>query len=175
MPIFEFDGRRPSIDPSAWIAPTAVIIGDVEVGPGASVWFGAILRGDTSRITVGPSTNIQDNCVIHVSTSLPTVLGQGVTVGHGAMLEGCVVGDGSLVGMGSIMLQRSRLGTLAMLAAGSVLGEGREIASGRLGAGVPAKDRGEVSPETAARWLAAPADNYREKASRFRETLRQIG
>jgi carbonic anhydrase/acetyltransferase-like protein (isoleucine patch superfamily) len=130
MPEFELDGRRPRVHPDAYVAPTAVLIGNVELGAGASVWFGAILRGDESTITIGRGSNVQDGTVIHCSADLPTVVGENVTIGHRACLEGCVVEDGALVGTGSIMLQRSRLGKGAMLAAGSLLGEGREVPAG---------------------------------------------
>src|SRR5262245_62864196 len=113
---FELDGRRPRVHPEAYIAPTAVLIGDVEVEAGASVWFGAVLRGDESLIMVGEGANIQDNAVIHCAEDLPTVIEKDATVGHSALLEGCVVGEGALVGMGATMLQRSRLGAGSMLA-----------------------------------------------------------
>src|SRR5205085_12646762 len=111
---------------------------DVEVGPDASIWFGAILRSDEAAIVIGAGSNVQDNTVIHCSRDLPTVVGRHVTIGHAACLEGCVVEDEAVVGTGAIMLQRSRLGVGAMLAAGSVLSEGREVPSGHLAAGVPA-------------------------------------
>src|ERR1051326_4122868 len=120
MPEFELDGRRPRVDPDAFVAPTAALIGDVEVGAGSSIWFGVVLRGDESSITVGAGTNVQDNAVIHCAENLPTVIGDNVTIGHQACLEGCVIEDGAVVGMGSVMLQRTRLGAGAMLAAGAV-------------------------------------------------------
>src|SRR5438128_1499806 len=116
MPEFELGGRRPRVHPDAYVAPTAVLIGDVELGANASVWFGAVLRGDESSISIGADSNVQDNAVIHCSANLPTVVGEGVTIGHLACLEGCTVEDGALVGMGAIMLQRSRLGAGAVLA-----------------------------------------------------------
>src|SRR5437762_10033554 len=135
---FELGGRRPRVHPDAYIAPTAVLIGDVEVEKGASVWFGAVLRGDESTITVGEGANIQDNAVIHCAEDLPTVIEKNASVGHSAQLEGCVVEQGALVGMGATMLQRSRLGAGSMLAAGAVLQEGSEIQAGHMAAGVPA-------------------------------------
>src|SRR3977135_2827437 len=135
---FELGGKRPQVNKDADIAPTAILIGDVVVEAGASVWFGAVLRGDEAQIKVGEGSNVQDNAVIHCATNLPTIIERNVTVGHSALLEGCVVEDGSLVGMGAIMLQRSRLGAGSMLAAGAVLQEGHEIPAGHLAAGVPA-------------------------------------
>jgi len=171
MPEFELDGRRPRVHPDAYVAPTAVLIGDVELGAGASVWFGAILRGDESTITIGRGSNVQDGTVIHCSADLPTVVGENVTIGHRACLEGCVVEDGALVGTGSIMLQRSRLGKGAMLAAGSLLGEGREVPAGHLAAGVPAEVKKELSGSSAD-WVVRPAEHYRKNSDRYRRGLR---
>src|SRR5918912_3901449 len=112
--LVELDGVRPTIGRDVWLAPTAVLIGDVRVGDRASVWFGAVLRGDLSRIEVGEETSIQDNAVLHCAIDLPTVVGSRVTIGHGALLEGCTVEDGAVVGMGSIVLQRARLRARAL-------------------------------------------------------------
>ncbi len=172
--LFEFQGRRPRVHPDAYVAPTAVLIGDVELEAGASVWFGAILRGDTGKIRIGERSNVQDNTVIHVSNGTPTLVGADVTIGHAAVMEGCVVEDGALVGMGSIMLPRSRLGRCAMLAAGSVLTEGADVPPGHLAAGIPARVKGEISAATAERWIGSAADHYRAKAAEYRESLRQI-
>lgn len=171
MPVYELDGVRPRIHPTAWIAPTAVVIGNVEIGPRASVWFGCVLRGDASEISVGEGTNIQDGSVVHCSHNLPTVIGANVTLGHNACVEGCVIEDGALVGTGSIMLQRTRLGAGAMLAAGSVLGEGKEVPPGMLAAGVPAEVKKELSGSSAD-WVTRPAAHYRELAAQYREGLR---
>src|SRR5213076_3361916 len=141
---FELAGRRPQVHPDAYIAPTAVLIGDVHVAAGASVWFGAVLRADEAPITVGEGANIQDNVVIHCAVNLPTTVEPNATVGHSAQLEGCVVEQGALVGMGATMLQRSRLGKGSMLAAGSVLREGSEVPPGHLAAGVPASVKKEL-------------------------------
>src|SRR5437773_8325255 len=135
---FGLGGRRPKVHPDAYIAPTAVLIGDVEIAAGASVWFGAVLRGDEATIKVGEGANIQDNAVIHCATNLPTLIEKNASVGHSAQLEGCVVEEGALVGMGATMLQRSRLGAGSMLAAGAVLQEGAHLPPGPLDAGVPA-------------------------------------
>ena len=113
---FELGGKRPSVHPDAYIAPTAVLIGDVDIGAGASVWFGAVLRGDEAQIKVGAGANIQDNAVIHCAQNLPTVIEENASVGHSAQLEGCVVEQGAVVGMGATMLQRSRLGRGSLLA-----------------------------------------------------------
>src|SRR3954449_9618272 len=133
--IVELGGIRPTIGEAVWIAPTAVLVGDVRVGDRASIWFGAVLRGDSSSITIGAGASVQDNAVIHCAEDLPTVVGEDVIVGHGAMLEGCVIEDGAVVGMGAIVLQRARLGAGSMLAAGAVLSERRAGAEGMLAAG----------------------------------------
>lgn len=172
MPVFELDGRRPRIHPDAYIAPTAVLIGDVELGAGATIWFGAVVRGDGAGIRVGAGSNIQDNAVIHVSERRPTVVGENVTIGHLACIEGCLVEDGSLVGTGSIMLQGSRLGAGAVLAAGAVLGEDQEVPAGKLAAGVPAVVKGAVSAAISKRWLGRPAIHYQEYGRLYRAGLR---
>ncbi len=171
MPEFELDGKRPQVHPDAFVAPTAVLIGDVEIGPGASVWFGAVLRADEARVVVGAGSNVQDNAVLHCAAELPTLVGENVTVGHHACLEGCVVEDGAVVGMGSIMLQRSRLGPGAMLAAGAVLPEGRAVPAGHLAAGIPADVKKPLSGSSA-RWVTRTALQYQENGDRYRKGLR---
>src|SRR5215470_19861017 len=143
--LMELDGKSPTIGRDVFLAPNAVLIGDVHVGDNASIWFGAVLRGDSSQIRIGAGTSVQDNAVIHCARDLPTVVGENVIVGHGALLEGCVVEDGAIVGMGAIVLQRARLGARAMLAAGAVLSERSEIAPGMLATGVPAREKKELS------------------------------
>jgi len=171
VPEFELDGRRPRVHPDAFVAPTAVLIGDVEVGPHASIWFGAVLRGDQARIVVGAGSNVQDNAVVHCAEGLPTLIGENVTVGHQACLEGCVVEDRAVVGTGAIMLQRSRLGAGAMLAAGGVLPEDGEVPPGHLAAGVPAQVKKQLSGSSA-RWTTSAAAHYQENGRRFRTGLR---
>ena len=159
--------------PDAYIAPTAVLIGAVEVEAGASVWFGAVLRGDEALIRVGEGANIQDNVVVHCAVNLPTVVERNATVGHSAQLEGCVVGEGALVGMGSTMLQRSRLGPGSMLAAGAVLQEGVEVPPGHLAAGVPATVKKPLAGSSQS-WVGTSARHYQERAVRYRAGLKPI-
>ena len=170
---FEFEGKRPRVHPDAYIAPTAVLIGDVQVAAGASVWFGAVLRGDASSIQIGEGSNVQDNVVIHCSDDLPTIVGPNVTIGHAASLEGCVIEDGALVGMGAIMLQRSRLGAGSMLAAGAVLGEGISVPPGHLAAGVPATVKKELEGSSQD-WVGRSAEHYRHNAAAYRAGLREV-
>jgi carbonic anhydrase/acetyltransferase-like protein (isoleucine patch superfamily) len=171
---FEFRGHRPQVHADAYIAPTAVLIGDVEVAAGASVWFGAVLRGDEAGIRVGEGSNVQDNAVIHCARDLPTVIERDVTIGHSAQLEGCVVEAGALVGMGATMLQRSRLGAGSMLAAGAVLPEGKEVPAGHLAAGVPATVKKELDGSSRS-WVNSSARHYRERAIAYRSELRIAG
>ena len=170
---FELSGKRPRVHPDAYIAPTAVLIGDVEVGAGASVWFGAVLRGDEAAITVGDGANVQDNAVLHCARNLPTVIERNASVGHSAQLEGCVVEQGAVVGMGATMLQRSRLGKGSLLAAGSVLAEGSEVPPGHMAAGVPAKVKKPLDGSSE-NWVGITAQHYRDRAVAYREKLRPI-
>ena len=168
---FALGDKRPRVHPSAYIAPTAVLIGAVEIEAGASVWFGAVLRGDESKITVGKGANVQDNAVIHCAEDLPTVIEENATVGHSALLEGCVVERGALVGMGAIMLQRSRLGAHSMLAAGAVLAEGEQVPAGHLAAGVPARTKKPLAGSSSS-WVATAAEHYQQRARRYRTELK---
>src|SRR2546423_7887098 len=136
--LIELDGKRPQVAPDAYLAPTAVLIGDVVIEAGASVWFGAVLRADFDRIVIGAGSNVQDNAVLHTATRFPTVVGANVTIGHAVLLEGCSIADGALVGMGAIVLRRARVGARALVAAGSVVREGDEIPPDTLAAGGPA-------------------------------------
>ena len=163
--IVELGGVRPTIGADVWLAPTAVLIGDVHVGDRASIWFGAVLRGDSARITIGAGTSVQDNAVIHCARDLPTVVGEDVIVGHGALLEGCVVEDGAVVGMGAIVLQRARLGAGSVLAAGAVLAERREIGPGMLAAGVPAVEKKPLSGSAQAGPRPPPPSTRRTAAA----------
>jgi carbonic anhydrase/acetyltransferase-like protein (isoleucine patch superfamily) len=168
--VIELDGKTPRVAEDAFVAPTAVLIGDVTVHAGASIWFGAVLRGDNSAIVIGTGSNVQDNCVIHCAAELPTIVGSNVTVGHMAMLEGCVIGDGSLVGMGAIVLQRAKVGANALVAAGAVVGEGTEIPDGVLAAGVPATVKKELAGSSQ-RWVESAAREYQAKRLRYMRNL----
>src|SRR5213594_3980149 len=170
---FELRGRRPKVHADAYIAPTAVLIGDVEIAAGASVWFGAVLRGDEATIKVGEGANIQDNAVIHCAENLPTLIEKNASIGHSAQLEGCVVEQGALVGMGATMLQRSRLGAGSMLAAGAVLPEGAQIPPGHLAAGVPATVKKALGGSSES-WVGSSAEHYRRRAVRYRADLKLL-
>jgi carbonic anhydrase/acetyltransferase-like protein (isoleucine patch superfamily) len=163
-----FDGKEPQIAPDAFIAPTAVLIGDVVVEEGASVWFGAVLRADFNKIVVGAGSSVQDNCVLHTNEDLPTLIGSDVTVGHLSLLEGCVIEDGAVIGMGSIVLNRARVGQRAMLAAGSVVNEGGEIPPEVLAAGAPAEVK-KALDGSSSKWIDTAAHEYQKLRLRYME------
>ncbi|MDQ4042213.1 MAG: gamma carbonic anhydrase family protein [Actinomycetota bacterium] len=163
---FSFDSKEPRVAPDAFVAPTAVLIGEVVVEEGASVWFGAVLRGDYDKIVVGAGSNVQDNCVVHTNEDLPTIIGAGVTVGHLCMLHGCVVEDGALIGMGSIVLDRALIGRRAMLAAGSVVNEGGEIPPEVLAAGAPAQVK-KTLDGSSSKWVETAAREYQKLRLRY--------
>ena len=158
----------PRTHPSVWIAPDAVVVGDVTLGERSSVWYGCVLRGDLEPIEAGAETNIQDLSVLHVDRGMPVILGDRVTVGHRAIVHGCRVDDEALVGMGAVLLSGCRVGKGAVVAAGAVVREGFEIPAGAVAAGVPARIRGEVDEATRQR-LAGGVDSYVELAAAYRE------
>ncbi len=170
--IYPFEGKEPRIASDAFIAPTATLIGDVVVEEGASVWFGAVLRGDFNRIVVGAGTTVQDNSVIHTNEAAPTLIGKNVTIGHLAMLEACEVEDGALVGMGSIVLNFSKVGDHAMLAAGTVVKQGQEIPPRVLAAGTPAEIKKELDG-SAAEWVETAALEYQSLRLKYMNGSRE--
>ena len=147
MSLISFDGHAPQLDESTWLAPTSTVIGRVRLGAESSVFFGAVLRGDSADITVGERSNLQDNVVVHADPGFPALVGDGVSVGHGAVLHGCTVGDDSLVGMNATVLNGAVVGANCLIAAGAVVLEGTVIPDGSLVAGVPGKVRRELSED----------------------------
>ncbi len=166
--ILPFAGELPEIAPDAFLAPTAVIIGRVNVGAKASIWFGAVLRGDhpVHGIEVGPRSNVQDNAVVHVGDWQPTVIGADVTVGHGAKFESCTIEDGCVIGMNAVILQEARIGAGSLVAANSVVLEKAEIPPGSLVAGVPGKVR-RVLDGSAARFVRRSSSHYVELSTTY--------
>lgn len=140
-------GHTPEIDETAWVAPNATLIGQVTLGPGASVFYGAVLRADNEPIVVGRSTNIQDNCVIHNDAGVPVALGDGVSVGHGAIIHGATIGDHVLVGMGATVMNHAVIGDEVLVAAGALVTAGTVVPPRVLVAGVPAKVRRELTED----------------------------
>ncbi len=164
--LLEFNGKRPRVAEGVFLAPTAVLIGDVVVEAGTSIWFGAVLRGDFGSIVVGPGCSIQDNAVIHSMEERPTVIGAQVTVGHCAVLEGCQVGDGTIVGMNAVVLPRATVGAEVVVAAGSVVAEGETVPDRVLVAGVPAQVKKELSGR-ALDWVRRAPREYREISRQY--------
>ena len=158
---------RLSVHPEAWIAPGAVVVGEVSLGARASVWYGCVLRGDLEPIEVGEESNVQDGTVVHVDGGFPTRIGRRVTIGHRCVVHGCTVEDGALVGMGAVLLSGSRIGAGALVAAGAVVLEGFEVPPGTVAAGVPARLRGPVPPALQER-VAQSADSYVASAREYR-------
>ncbi|GGO18076.1 gamma carbonic anhydrase family protein [Deinococcus humi] len=167
MPLYALDRLVPQVAATAFVAPSAELIGQVWIAERASVWFGAVLRGDIEAITVGPGSNVQDGAVLHTDAGHPCVLAEGVTVGHRAVVHGAICGPGSLVGMGAVMLSGSSLGAGAVLGAGALLAEGVHVPDGMLALGVPARIVRPVGGrEQAARYV--------QNAARYNEHLRVI-
>lgn len=166
--ILAYEGRVPRIAPTAFVAPTATVIGDVTIGDEASVWFGAVLRGDVGRIEVGARANIQDNAVLHTTDRVPTVVEEGVTVGHGAVLEGCTVRQGALIGMNAVILHEAVVGEEALIAAGSVVTDGTQIPPRTVAAGAPCQVRKPLSGSSAD-WIARAARAYVGLSRRYKE------
>ncbi|MFC8515217.1 gamma carbonic anhydrase family protein [Streptomyces sp. NPDC057257] len=140
-------GREPKIDAEAFVAPTASVIGDVTLAAGASVWYGAVLRGDVERIAVGARANIQDNCTLHADPGFPVSIGERVSVGHNAVVHGATVGDDCLIGMGATVLNGAVIGEGSLIAAQALVPQGMRVPPGSLVAGVPAKVRRELTEE----------------------------
>jgi len=166
MPIYELDGVTPEIAADCWIAPDAVLIGKVRLLEGASVWFGAVLRGDNDWITIGPNSNVQDHSIIHADPGQPVTIGRGVTIGHRVIVHSALVGDHSLIGMGSILLNRARIGNRSLVGAGALVTEDRSFEDGKLILGSPAKAVRELGPEQLA-GLETSASVYVANARRY--------
>lgn len=172
--IYELDGIRPQIDPTAWVAPTAVLIGNVIVEAGANIWFGAVLRGDNEAITVGAGSNVQENAVLHTDMGFPLTIGANCTIGHKAMLHGCTIEAGSLIGMGATLLNGAKIGAGSLVGACALVTEGKEIAPGSLVMGAPAKVVRELDAAAQARLLKS-AEGYRGNAARFAKGMVAAG
>ncbi len=169
--IVQFAQNTPRVPPSAWVAPNATLVGSVTLGERASVFFGAVLRGDLDSITIGEDTNLQDNVTMHVDRGVPAVIGARVSVGHGAVLHGCVIEDDCLIGMSATVLNRAVIGAGSLVAAGSVVLEGSVIPPRSLVAGVPAKVRREITDEEFAK-IQQNAQSYLELSAAHRVTPR---
>ena len=169
--IYALDDDEPEINESAYVAPDAVVIGRVTIGPEASVWPGAVLRGDHGHISVGARTSVQDGTIVHCTAQWPTIIGEDCVVGHNAHLEGCVVADRCLIGSGSITLNRARVGTGAIVAAAALIPEGFEVPPRALAAGVPATIKKTDVPGD---WVEGAVKTYIASARRYRAGLRRL-
>ncbi|MBX3092638.1 MAG: gamma carbonic anhydrase family protein [Cryobacterium sp.] len=156
-----FDGHTPQVDPSAWVAPNATLVGRVELGPESSVFYGAVVRGDTDRISLGARSNLQDNVSVHCDTGIPTTIGAGVSVGHGAVVHGCTIEDDCLIGMHATVMNAAVIGAGSLVAGGAVVLEGTIIPPRSLVAGVPGKVRRELTDDELA-GIRANAAHYVE-------------
>ena len=173
MPIYALDGATPEIADGCWIAPDAAVIGKVRLLKGASVWFGAVLRGDNEWITIGPDSNVQDHSIIHADPGQPVTIGRGVTIGHRVIVHSAVVGDHSLIGMGSTLLNRARIGSRCLVGAGALVTEDKLFEDGKLILGTPAKAMRELTPEQM-QGLEVSAQTYVANAARYRKELKVV-
>jgi len=167
IPDATFRSTNLDVHPDAWVAPNAVLVGEVALGQGSSVWYGCVLRGDLEPIRVGSYSNIQDLTVVHVDRRQPALVGDRVTVGHRCVIHGCTIEDGALIGMGAVLLSGCRIGRGALVAAGAVVREGFSVPPGSVAAGVPARILGEVDPEQAER-IRDGAATYRRCSAGYR-------
>ena len=174
MAIYELDGKSPKMAPGAWVADSAQVIGDVELGENASVWFGVVIRGDTDTIRVGKRTNIQDQSMLHADLGVPLTLGDNVTVGHQVMLHGCTIGDGSLIGIQAVVLNKAKIGRNCIVGAGAVVTEGKEFPDNSLIVGAPAKAVRQLTDEQVT-LLSHLADHYVDNAVRYQRDFKKIG
>jgi len=174
MAIYQLGEHAPEIDPSAFVADTATVLGKVTLGANASVWFGATLRGDNERITIGANSNVQEGTVMHTDPGYPLDIGNNVTVGHQAMLHGCTVGDGSLIGIQAVVLNGARIGKGCLVGAGALVTEGKEFPDHSLILGSPAKVVRTLTQEDLLR-LEGTAAGYVARGQLFKAQLKKIG
>jgi len=174
MTIYALDDVTPEISADgAWVAPDAAVIGRVKLMPRASVWFGAVLRGDNELITLGEDSNVQDGSVLHTDMGFPLTLGRGVTVGHKAMLHGCTVGAYSLIGIGATILNGAKIGENCIIGAHALITEGKDIPDGSVVMGAPGKVVKQIEPGVDV-MLKASADHYVENAARYAAGLKPV-
>ncbi|MET4576495.1 gamma carbonic anhydrase family protein [Ottowia thiooxydans] len=172
MAVYEVDGKSPQLASSAWIAESAEVMGNVTLGPDASVWFGCVLRGDTESMSIGEGSNVQDLSVLHADRGMPLTVGRHVTIGHKVMLHGCTIGDESLIGIGAIVLNGAKIGKNCLVGAGSLVTEGKEFPDGSMIMGTPAKLVRQLTPEQI-EGLRNSARHYIDNARLFRDTLKR--
>ena len=173
MPLYAFKGRSPRVHPTAFVAPTAVLIGDVTLQENASVWFGTVLRGDMDRIEIGARSNVQDNATLHTDENEPTIVGTDVTIGHNALVHSSVIENNVLIGQASVLVGGCVVGTGSIIGAGSVVREGTTVPAHSLVVGVPGRVVREAKPEDE-RWTVKAAEHYVELGAWYRDHLTPI-
>jgi len=173
MALYELDGVAPQLGTGAWVADSAEVIGNVQLGENASIWFGAVLRGDNETMTIGRNSNVQDMSMLHSDPGSPLTIGENVTIGHQVMLHGCTIGDNSLIGIQAVVLNNAKIGRNSIVGAGSVVTEGKEFPDNSLIFGSPAKVMRTISDEDAAR-LRHGSDHYVQNAIRYAKGLKKI-
>ena len=173
MAVYQLDHDAPQIHPSAWVAESAEVMGRVMLGENASVWYGAVLRGDNDLISVGANSNVQDGSVLHTDAGKPLQIGEGVTIGHQVMLHGCTIGNNSLIGIQSVLLNGAVIGRDSIVGAGSLVTEGKVFPDGVLIVGSPAKVVRDLTPEQIAR-LRASATHYVAQQQRHARLRRRV-
>jgi carbonic anhydrase/acetyltransferase-like protein (isoleucine patch superfamily) len=174
MAIYELNGKRPVIPASCFVAENATIIGDVTLGERVSVLFGAVIRGDNDPVTIGDESNVQDNCVLHSDPGAPLTIGKGVTIGHCAMLHGCIVGDGSMIGIAAVVLNSTTIGKQCLVGAGAIVTERKSFADRSVIFGAPAKAVREATADNILR-IQGDTMSYVERGAFYRQHLKRIG
>lgn len=176
MALYSLDGVSPKTPANGrfFVADDAVLVGDVLLEEDASVWFGSVLRGDNERITIGVRSNVQDGCILHTDPGFPLVLGQDVSIGHGAIVHGCTVGDCSLIGMGATVLNGAKIGRCCLVGAGALVTEGKEFPDFSMILGSPARVVKTLGPEFEIRQLGG-ASRYVANGRRFSAGMKKIG
>ena len=170
MPILPYKGIMPTIEENVFIAPGAMVIGDVTIREGASVWYNAVIRADTAPIVIGRHTNIQDNCTLHVDSDAPLAIGDTCTIGHGAVIHGATLGDQVLVGINAVVLSHAHIGSRTMIGACALIGEHKDIPEGVLMLGIPAKYARELT-EAELENLVTSAEQYYERALQHKKLV----
>ncbi len=173
LSIYQLDGLAPQVHPSAFVADSAQIMGDVSLAEDSSVWFGAVIRGDSDRISIGAGSNVQDGSILHVDAGCPLTLGERVTVGHRVVLHGCTIGDESLIGIGAVVLNGARIGRNCLVGAGALVTEGKGFPDGSMILGSPAKAVRQLTPEQI-EGLRRSAEHYIANARRFQRGLSRL-
>ncbi|NML16500.1 gamma carbonic anhydrase family protein [Azohydromonas caseinilytica] len=174
MPLYRLGDKAPQVDPTAYVAPDATLVGDVRLGPQASVWFQAVARGDNEPIRIGAQSNVQEGAVLHADPGYPLTIGERVTVGHQAMVHGCTIGEGSLIGIQAVVLNGARIGKHCLVGAGAIVTEGKEFPDRCLILGAPARVVRHLGDEDVER-LERAAAGYVERAGLFATQLERVG